>query len=142
MSASCRIFWETVISKWKRDELDGPQFTRTEAGELLVLKRFSAWEKYKYLTNELATSAAGKNLTREAILLEATNQLMNLIKTEPTNYYTNAFKGRFNHPIDLSLPMEKRNYCFIPALDTPALGGSLECRRPPNRIGVAEYSGT
>jgi hypothetical protein len=96
-----------------------------QAGELLVLNRYLAWEKYKSLTNEFMTNPTYTNLSADAILVQVTNQLMHLLKTQPNVYYTNALQARYNRPVNLSLPNEARNYYWIPPIDTPALGDRL-----------------
>jgi ABC-type transporter Mla subunit MlaD len=94
-------------------------------GELLVLNSYQAWQQYKRLTNELATNIANTNLSGAAILTEATNQLMKLIRANTNLYYTNAFLAKYNRAVDPSLPLEAKNYYWIPADDTPALGDRL-----------------
>jgi ABC-type transporter Mla subunit MlaD len=96
-----------------------------QAGELLVLNRYLAWEKYKSLTNEFMTNPTYTNLSADAILVQVTNQLMHLLKTQTNVYYTNALQARYNRPVNLSLPNEARNYYWIPPIDTPALGDRL-----------------
>jgi hypothetical protein len=96
-----------------------------QAGELLVLNRALAWAKYKSLTNELGTNSANTNLSQDAVLAETTNQLMSLIKANVNIYYTNAAVAKYTRPVDLTLPLNERNYYWIPSDDTPALGDRL-----------------
>ena len=94
-------------------------------GELLVLNRWTAKTNYDSLVNELRTNSSNTNLSGNALLIEATNRLMELIKTQTNIYYTNAVAAGFTRTVDLSLPHETQNYCWIPSIDTPALGDRL-----------------
>ena len=113
-----------------------------QAGELLVLNRYLTWAKYKSLTNELSAKSANTNLSDDAILIEATNQLMSLIKANTNEYYTNAAAAGYTKPLDLTLPTGQRNYYWIPSDDTPALGDRLNAvansveKALPNILGM------
>jgi len=54
-----------------------------QAGELLVLTGIWLGRMYKALTNEWATNLAIRTVSQDAILAEATNQLMSL--SRPTS---------------------------------------------------------
>jgi hypothetical protein len=95
------------------------------AGKLLVLNRYLAWQEYKSLTNELRTNMANKNLSDDAISIEATNQLTQLVTNNIDAYYTNAFSAKYDKSANPNSPREARNYFWIPAIDTPALEDRL-----------------
>jgi hypothetical protein len=109
----------------EKGRIGAPSVYTNSEGKLFVLNRFRAWGKFKSLTNEMKNLPANTNLSDTAILLEATNQLMKILKTETNDYYTNAFAAKYNRPVDMSLPPETRNYYWMPPLDTPALGDRL-----------------
>jgi ABC-type transporter Mla subunit MlaD len=100
-------------------------FTNRATGELLVLNRYLAWDKYKSLTNDLRTNLANTNLSDDEILVEATNRLMDLITNHVNDYYTNAFAAKFSRPANPDSPREARNYFWIPAIDEPSLSDRL-----------------
>ena len=102
-----------------------PSAFTNQAGKLLVLNRYLAWEKHKSLTNELRTNPAHQTLSDEAIRIEATNQLKDLITNHTDVYYTNAFSAKYNKPANPDSPPGARNYFYIPAIDTPALQDRL-----------------
>ncbi len=102
--------------------------TNFDKGKMLVLLRYKARAEYLSLTNELRAKVENKSLSDQEILVLATNQLMSYISNHVALFYTNASAGKFkNYPPDTDpdLPREKQNYCFIPALDTPALEDRL-----------------
>lgn len=96
-------------------------------GKLLVLNRYKAFQKFKSMTNGLNTNVMADPLTREAALIDMTNQLMKMLTNEVSEYYTNASSGNYTKPADLNpnLPPEKWNYCWIPAFDTPSIEDRL-----------------
>jgi ABC-type transporter Mla subunit MlaD len=101
-----------------------PTVTTNHAGEMIAMNRYTTYTNYMTLTNEL-TKAAGTNKTTYAILVEATNKLMEMIKADPERFYTNAERAGYTRPVDLTRPIASRNYYWIPSLDTPALGDRL-----------------
>jgi hypothetical protein len=105
----------------EKGRIGEPTAFTNKTGELLVLNRIAAWHKYQSLTNELKTNPAKTNLSDDAILIEATNQLMELIRNQPTVYYLDATRAKFTRSLDL----QASNYCFIPVIDTPSLGDRL-----------------
>jgi hypothetical protein len=108
-----------------KGQIGPPSVITNHDGKLLALNRYLAWESYKSITNELITNAAGKSLSADAILLEATNELKALITNHIDNYYTNVFSAKYTKPANPDSPIRARNYFYIPALDTPALEDRL-----------------
>lgn len=100
-------------------------FTNKTTGKLLVLNRYLAWQKYKSLTNELMANATNKTLPDQAMLIEVTNHLMELITNQINVYYTNAFSAKYDQPANPDSPREARNFYWIPASDEPALADRL-----------------
>jgi ABC-type transporter Mla subunit MlaD len=97
-------------------------------GKLLVLNRYQAFKEYKAMTNALGTNTVNKDQPDEDPLVLITNKLMELITNNVNVYYTNAMAAKYaNHPInpDPNLPVEKWNYCWIPAIDAPTLEDRL-----------------
>jgi hypothetical protein len=106
----------------EKGRIGEPTAFTNKTGELFVLNRPAAWRKYQSLTNELRINPANTNLSDDAILVEATNQLMELIRTQPKQFYLDARRARFTS----SLNLQASNYCFIPVIDTPSLGDRLD----------------
>jgi hypothetical protein len=105
----------------EKGRIGEPTAFTNKTGELFVLNRIAAWHSYQSLTNELKTNPANTNLSDDAMLIQATNQLMELLRTQPDIYYTNAVRAKFTRPLDL----RASNFCYIPVIDTPALGDRL-----------------
>src|ERR1700677_3073017 len=93
-------------------------YTDPKTGQLMVLNRFLAWQKYTSLTQQLKALPQNKDLPEDGILTEVTNQLMELLKTQRDVYYTNALKARYDAPVDLTLPLQARNYYWMPPTDS------------------------
>lgn len=102
-----------------------PTAEKNQSGELLVMNRYVVYQKYKTLTNELRANAANSKLSDQDIAIKATDELMTLVKTDTNTYYTNAIEAGYNKAVDLTRTNTMRNYCFVPALDSPALGDRL-----------------
>lgn len=90
-------------------------------GKLLVMNRPRTREDYTNLVANLKAAPANKGLSEEMILAEATNQLMDIIKTHKDIYYTNAFRAKYNKAVDRTA----HNYYWIPPLQEPALSDRL-----------------
>lgn len=90
-------------------------------GKLMVMDRLLAYQKYTNMEAQLAALPANKELPKDAILTQVTNQLMDIVKSHRGIYYTNAFRARYNGAIN---PLT-RNYFWIPPLEEPALSDRL-----------------
>jgi hypothetical protein len=97
-------------------------FNDAKTGELLVMNRRLAWGKFKELYKESRALPENAGLPEEAITNIATSNLMALIKSQPGVYYTNAFRARYNQPVDL----KAGNYFWIPPIDEPGLSDRLD----------------
>ncbi len=73
------------------------------------------------MVKELTALPANKGLPVDAVLAQVTNQLMEIIKSDKGEYYTNAVHARFTGAVDSAA----RNYYYIPPLDEPALSDRL-----------------
>lgn len=102
-----------------------PSVMTNQDGKLLVLNRYLAWQKYKAITNELATNEVTNSLTPDAYLIDATNELMTDITNNIDGFYTNVFSAGYDKPIKAKSTPATRNYYWIQALDTPSLQDRL-----------------
>lgn len=109
-----------------KGEIGAPSVTNLD-GKLLVLRKYIAFQKFKSITNEMLADITHKDESRDTLLNAATNQLIELIKEHPSDYYTNAFTAGFTKPPnpDPHIPYGARNYFYLSALDTPAIQDRL-----------------
>jgi ABC-type transporter Mla subunit MlaD len=90
-------------------------------GTLMVMNSLLVYKTLTNMETEIRSRPENKDLSKEAIVAQATNQLVELIKSKHSDYYTNASRARFTRPLDLNA----KNYCYISALEEPALSDRL-----------------
>lgn len=99
----------------------GPRSATNVDGTLMVMNSGLAYRELKKLTNDLMSLPTNNDLPREAIVAQATTQLMELIESNKSAYYTNAVRAGYTRAADTTA----KNYYYIPALDEPALSDRL-----------------
>jgi hypothetical protein len=87
----------------------------------MIMKRAFAWGKFKEMYAQERALPENKGLADNVITNTATSNLMALIQKDQEAYYTNAFRGRYNRPIDLFIT----NYYWIPSIEPPSLSDRL-----------------
>ena len=116
----------------------GAPSVTNNAGDLLVMKRSLAWGKFNALFQQNRSLPENKGLSNDDLTNLVTSNLMALIKSEPEVYYTNAFKAKFDGPVN----PDETNFYWIPPIDTPALSDRLEAlagtveRALPNILNI------
>jgi hypothetical protein len=97
-------------------------YTDTNTAALMMMNRHLAFAKFKEMEEQFRALPESKGLSEDAITNSVTTNLMALIKSKREVYYTNAFRAKFNRPVD----SVARNYYWIPPVETPALSDRLE----------------
>ena len=95
--------------------------TNNPTHTLMIMIRHAAWDKFKKMYAEDRALPENKDVADNVITNTATSNLMALIKSEEDTYYTNAFRGKYNRPIDLAIT----NYYWVPSIEPPSLSDRL-----------------
>jgi ABC-type transporter Mla subunit MlaD len=90
-------------------------------GTLMVMNSILVYKTLTNVESEIMSRAENKDLPKEAILAQATNQILEILRSKHSDYYTNANRARFTRPLDLTA----KNFYYIPALEEPALSDRL-----------------
>lgn len=112
-----------------------PSVYTNSAGDYMVLKRFQAYQSYTNMAHIATNEPANLGRPRDAILNDVTNQLMTLIRTHRSEFYTNAITAKYNRAPQTTGAPETRNYYWIPPIDAPSLSDRLD-----NLAGSVERS--
>ncbi len=101
---------------------DMPRSAYTNAdGTLMVMNSLLIYKTLTNMESEMKSLPENKGLPREMIVAQATNQILEMIKSKRSEYYTNANHARYTRPLDLSA----KNYYYIPAIEEQALSDRL-----------------
>jgi ABC-type transporter Mla subunit MlaD len=102
--------------------VNGPPsaFTNLD-GYLMVENSYLVYQQLTNLQVTLKNLPEDAGLSKDEITAQATNQLMESIKSHRGNYYTNAVHAGFTSAIDTT----KKNYYYIPAIEEQTLSDRL-----------------
>jgi hypothetical protein len=90
-------------------------------GTLMVMNSYLVYRKLTNIEDQLMWLPTNKDLPKDAIVAQATNQLMETIKSQRGLYFTNAIRAGYTGAVST----KARNYYYVPALDEPALSDRL-----------------
>ena len=110
-----------------KGEVGPPTVITNEKGDLLVLRKFLALQKFKSITNDLKATLTNAHIANDAFMLEATNQLTEVVTNHLDDFYTNVAAAKFTETPnpDPTIPYKDRNYYYIAAQDTPSIQDRL-----------------